>query len=231
MDQVRHFALSAKQARPSTDQAPDLSEPPRKYYRDEDTRNKLRSALASAEKFDQALAFGFSSTDDRNDSTSTDSSLPLQQPALYHSEPEDDDNDNDALSIGTHSPRTPTPTNTSDYQPAIKQPSFDSGVELPYTQITRPKTSGSPAASTHNREMTIHMTLTRRDLCSPSPEEQLYSVQRFQNTGVDVEQVDPFALEPLPVSDDASGAHGAFAINDGVLPKGLKRVWKSLVRH
>jgi hypothetical protein len=33
------------------------------------------------------------------------------------------------------------------------------------------------------------------------------------------------------VSDDASGAHGAFAINDGVLPKRLKRVWKSLIRH
>jgi hypothetical protein len=231
MDQVRHFALSAKQARPSTEQAPDLLEAPRKYYRDEDARSKLRSALASAEKFDQALAFGFSPTEDRTDSTSTDSSLPLQQPGLYHSGQEDEDEGEDAQSMGTHSPRTPTPTYTSDHQPAVKQPSFDSGVELPYTQTSRPKTSGSPAASTHNREMTIHMTLTRRDLRSPSPEEELYSVQRFQNTGVDVEQVDPLALEPLPVSDDVSGAHGAFAINDGALPKGLKRVWKSLVRH
>ena len=221
-DQVRHFALSAKQSRPSTEQVLGLLEPPaeRRYYQDQDARFKLRSALASTEKFDEALAFGFSPTDERSNSSSTDPSFPLQQPTLYHSEQEDDD----IKSIETLSPRTPT--YASEDQPAIKQPSFDSGFELPFTHMTRPKTSGSS-----NREMTIHMTLTRRDLRSPSPEEQLYSAQRFQNTGVDVAKGDPLALEPLAVTEDATGAHGAFAVHDGVLPKGLKRVWKSLTRH
>ena len=227
-EQVRHFALSAKQARTSTEQAPDLLEPPaeKKYYRDNDARNKLRNALGSEEKFDEALHFGFASDSERNNSASMDPASVPDQPLLYHSEQEDED----AKSTETVGPRTPT--YIPDNQPAIKQPSFDSGVELPFTQIARPKTSGgSPAGSINNREMTIHMTLTRRDLQSPSPEEQLYSVQRFQNTGVAVEKIDPLALEPLTVSDDASGAHGAFAISEGGLPKGLKRVWKSLTRH
>lgn len=226
-DQVRHFALSAKQSRPSTEQIVDLPEQPveKKDYRDNDARIKLRNALASEKKFDEALTFGFASDSERNDSTSTDPMSLSDQPLLYHSEHEDDD----AKSTETVGPRTPT--YGSDNQPAIKQPSFDSGVELPFTHIARPKTSnGSPPGSINNssREMTIHMTLTRRDLQSPSPEEQLYSVQRFQNTGVAVNNVDPLALQPLTVSDDASGAHGAFAISDGGLPKGLKRVWKSI---
>jgi hypothetical protein len=227
LDQVRHFALSAKQSRPSTEQVPGLLEPPaeRRYYQDQDARFKLRNALASTEKFDEALAFGFSPTDERSNSSSTDSSFPLQQPTLYHSEQEDDD----AKSIETLSPRTPT--YTSEDQPAIKQPSFDSVVELPFTHITRPKTSGSRSGSIGNREMTIHMTLTRRGLRSQSPEEQLYSAQRFQNTGVDIAKDDPLALEPLALSEDSTGAHGAFAVHDSVLPKGLKRVWKSLTKH
>lgn len=212
------------------EQAFDLQEPPpeKKHYQDVDARSKLRNALASQENFDEAVAIGFSSDSERNESTSTGPLSLIEQPALYHSEPEDDD----AKSTETVSPSTPT--YIPDSQPTIKQPSFDSGVELPFTQIARPKTSsgGSSAGSiNNNREMTIHMTLTRRDLLSPSPEEQLYSFQRLQNTGVAVEKVDPLALEPLTVSEDASGAHGAFAISEGGLPKGLKRVWKSLTRH
>ena len=225
LDQVRHFALSAKQSRPSTEQIPGVLEPPteRKYYQDQDARFKLRSALASTAKFDEALAFGFSPTEERSSSTtSTDSSFPIQQPALYHSEQEDDD----AKSMETRSPRTPT--YGSEDQTAIKQPSFDSDVEIPFTYLTRPTTASS---SVSNREMTIHMTLTRRDLRSPSPEEQLYSAQRFQNTGVDVAKDDPLALEPLAVTEDPTGAHGAFAVHDGVLPKGLKKVWRSLTKH
>lgn len=229
LDHLRHFTLSARPSRPSTEPRPEPLEPPaeRKSYQDQDTRFKLRDALASAEKFDEALAFGFSPTEERSSSASTDSSFPIQQPILYHSEQDDDD----AKSIETLS--LSTPTYTSDGQPAIKQPSFDSVVELPLTRITHPKTSGSRSGSISNREMTIHMTLTRRDLRSPSPEEQLYSVQRFQNTGVGVANDDPLALAPLIVSEDSTGAHGAFAVHDSMLPKGkgLKRVWKSLTKH
>lgn len=225
-DPVRHFALSAKQARPSVEQAPALLEPPKKYYADNAARIKLRTALSSSEKFDEMLAFGLSPTVERNNSTSTNSSFENRQPGLYHSEQEDDD----AKSVETLSPSTPT--YNSDTQSSTKQPSFDSGVDFSYIQSTRPKTShGSPAGSIGNRQMTIHMTLTRQDLRSPNPEEQIYSTQRLQTTGVEIEKVDPLALQPLYVSDDSSGAHGAFAISENGLPKGLKRVWRSLTKH
>ena len=229
VDSIRHFAFSAGLSRPSIENLSGSLEPPteRKHYRDPDARKQLRNALASPENFDEALAFGFCSADESAPSTSaTDEYFPIQQPMLYNSEHEDED----THSIETQSPRTPT--TLSDDQAAVKQPSFDSGVDFPRAQIDRPKTPKtpiirSPAGSVGTREMTIHMTLTRQDL--RSPEEVLYDVERQQNSGVTVEKVDPLALEALQVCDDPTGAHGAFAVHDN--PKGLKRVWKTLKRH
>ena len=225
-DQIRYLALGAKQSRPSNECE---DEPPveRRHYQDEDARTQLRKALSSTEKFDEALAFGFSPSKERNNSSSTTSSLPIQQPALYHSEHEDED----AHSIDTASPRTPT--FPADDQTAIKQHSFDSGVSFSFSlsQMARPKTSSSAEATSKNREMTIHMTLTRRDLLNPSPKEQIYSVQRLQNTGVDIARSDPLALQPLSVTDDSTGAHGAFAVQHNNIPRRMKSVWKFLKKY
>ena len=227
LEPVRHFGLSTRLSRPFVEPMDAPPDPPaqKKDYRDPNARKQLRNALVSPEKFDEALAFGFSPTDKASPSPSAeDQSFPIQQPPLCHSDNEEDDDH----SVDTHGPRTPT--TISDNQAAIKLPSFDSATEFPFVQNNRPKTSSSrsPAGSVGNREMTIHMTLTRRDLSSP--EEELYSVQRRQNSGIDVEKVDPLALETLPVCDDPTGAHGAFAVQDSV-PKGLKRVWKTIRRQ
>ena len=62
-----------------------------------------------------------------------------------------------------------------------------------------------PVPGRLNREMTLRMTLTRPDL--RADEEQLYGWQN-QKGG----DGDPFALEKLHLSDDMTGAQGAFAV-------------------
>ena len=224
---ARYMSLSLRLSRPFIEPTGVSSDRPvaRRDYHDLDARKQLRETIASPEKFDEALAFGFSHNDSVPSAPATDDSFPLQQPPLYHSENEEDDN----RSVESQGPRTPTAI--PDTEAAIKLPSFDSGTEFPMQQSLRPKTpiNRSPTGSVGNSEMTFHMSLTRQDLRS-SPEEELYSAQRRKVSGVDVEEVDPLALQVLPVCDDPTGAHGAFAVH-GSSPKGLKRVWKTIRRQ
>ena len=60
-------------------------------------------------------------------------------------------------------------------------------------------------AGRSNREMTLRMTLTRPDL--RADEEQLYGWKEQKGR-----KDDPFALEELHLTDDMTGAKGAFAV-------------------
>ena len=60
-------------------------------------------------------------------------------------------------------------------------------------------------AGRSNREMTLRMTLTRPDL--RADEEQLYGWKEQKGR-----KDDPFALEELHLTDDMTGAQGAFAV-------------------
>lgn len=226
---VRHRALTAASSRPQfTGPTPGSQEPTAeaKHFQQRDVRKQLRQYL-SPQKFDEALEFGFAfSKDERALSSSvTNQSFPLRLPApcLTGDDYGDDDDNN---SPETSSPRTPTAPDTA--HPGIKKSSFDSSIEIRPSFFTALKTgkTRSPDDSFGDREMTIHMTLTRRDL--RAPEEDVYGVQRPTTSGVDVERVDPLALDTLPVCDDPTGAQGAFAVRDSKGTKGLKRVWKSL---
>lgn len=226
-DTVPHFALSARLSRPfntgpvsslpTTPTTPTKSEP----SHDSEARDTIRDH-PSPQKIDEALEFGFSEPNDESlPSSSTEESFPLQAPPSIHS----DDEDEDHVSVG---PRTPTP---SESHPAIKQPSFDSGISLPSQQMLRlPKTPTrrSPCDSFHDSEKTIHMTLTPRNLRSPA--DKLYDADWQFTPSVDVQNHDPLALEQLQICDDPTGAHGAFAVHDAEMSKGMKRVWSRLLR-
>ncbi|KAK3701330.1 hypothetical protein LTR37_015552 [Vermiconidia calcicola] len=235
-DSMRQFALSTRVPRNCTALSPPSSgattTPESRPYQDKDARKQLREMLLSPEKFDEALEFGFSFSDDSACSNSaTSDSFPFHQPPTPYGEYDDEDEEDGTQSVETLSPRTPTPTLTSEEtHVTIKQTSFDSGVGMPLDHDCPPKTPSTrhPADSIRNREMTIHMTLTRRDL--RSPEEERYSAQRQQTSGVEVEEADPLALEALSICDDPTGAHGAFSVHKGGRGEGLKRVWRMLRR-
>ena len=220
-DQVSHFSRPRYTGPTvSTPESPAEAE----HFQDTATRNKLRQHL-SPQKFDEALEFGFaiSSEESVRSSSASDDSFPLQAPPLYHGGQGDEDD----RSLG---PRTPSPVHNNDRTP-IKLPSFDSGIGLPSQQSLAPPKAPmtrSPSGSiADSREMTIKMTLTRRDL-RRGPEVELYSAQRQQNSGVEIENVDPLALDSLAVCDDPTGAHGAFAVQDSGRQKG---VWSRLKGH
>ncbi|KAI5369419.1 hypothetical protein Slin15195_G002960 [Septoria linicola] len=187
------------------------------HYRDAEARSKLRTFLASPEKFDEALEFGFpAERPERNKSTSTRGT-----PAALDL----DDADDDDLS-GPPSMASPSSTDSTAFSSATANPTaVDSGVTLPLPMMKGNVRSLTPDLD--GREMTLRLTLTRRDL--RAPEEELYAFQRSQVSGVDVETADPLALDSLEICDDHSGNHGAFAINNNRTPKrGFMKVWSSI---
>lgn len=123
-------------------------DPSAKYYQDPEARLKLRVYLASPQKFDEAVEFGFPSlseagkkdlriqTDTRLTQKSGRTFSTNDTPSL--SEGDDDDKDD------TDNPDTPR----------------DGEFRI------RPQLRMEPYASTNNREMTMKMTLTRPDLRS-----------------------------------------------------------------
>jgi hypothetical protein len=194
-----------------------------KSYHDEDIRKQLRKSLISPESFDKVIEFGYVAEEVPPLPSATTEYFPFHHPPSSSGE---SDCGGDETSTEATGPRTPTPT-SGPLLTAVKQTSFDFGVNMPlkFASDTGLATTHSPAHSISNREVTVHMTLTRPDL--RTPEERLYSVQRQQTSGVDVEKQDPLALQVLPVCDDPTGAHGAFAVQSEN-SKGFKRVWKTL---
>ncbi|TKA77176.1 hypothetical protein B0A55_04470 [Friedmanniomyces simplex] len=217
----------ARLSRPYTDPmllpAAPLPEPT--YYQDPEARKQLREYLGSQHRFDEALEFGFPSPE----STPTDDSFPIQSITSSDSADEDD------ASLETDGPSTPTGFTPHEPRKTAPSASFDSGVA-----VLRPQPSDRSRSSSHlsGREMTLRLTLTRPELRSSSEEDKLYSWQRTQTSGVAVADSDPLALAPLAISEDSTGAHGAFAgqrqrqqcgrAGGGL---GLGRVWKSIRRH
>lgn len=202
-----------------------------RQYRPHNVRQQLREYL-SPRKFDEAIAFGFAFADDDRPSSSRAYSKPyahqFQPPDLIDDEELGDDDSHgmtDSLD-----PPTPTYQATTVTPSAFKQPSLDSSIR------SRPNLFSSlrfgkarkRTDSVSGREMTIHMTLTRRDLQKSS--EAASDDQRPTTSGVDVERIDPLSLDPLYVCEDPTGAHGAFAVRDSKALSGFKRIWRSVTR-
>lgn len=228
-------------------------------YHDEDIRKQLRRTLMSPETFDEALEFGFETKQPSPPPSVSTRHLLFPQSHFSDDECEDDEEieggpaeldanedfdfglDDSTSILEPASPRTPTPP-LAEPSPIIKLSSFDSAIGgLPLYAPFRPwtitrtlSTSSKPRAFTtiENREMTIHMSLTRPDLRSiSSTEEELYSVQRQQTSGVGVEKNDPLALQALSVCEDDTGMHGAFAVPEsglGSFGRGRWKVFKGL---
>lgn len=195
-------------------------DPEATHYQDPEARKKLRMYLASPQKFDEAIEFGFPSTAG-NDTVTPHYQLP---PITSHARKfsrdmhtflrdgklsflEDDGSENQGLEsdqdsvADIESPTTPSSTGHSFrlHSRQVSQPKFsmDSAALPPMTNIM-----GSV-----NREMTLRMTLTRPDL--RADDDQLYG---WQSSGPKTPKDDPLALEDLVFTDDMTGTKGAFYV-------------------
>ena len=203
-----------------------------RQHRPPNVRQQLREYL-SPRKFDEAIAFGFAfSDDDRHRSSRAYGQPHAHQHPLPDLVDDNDLGDDDSYDpTDSLDPPTPTYQATAVTPSVFKQPSLDSSVR------SQPKLFSSfrfgkarkRSDSVSGREMTIHMTLTRRELQESN--EAASHVQRPTASGVDVERIDPLSLDPLYVCEDPTGAHGAFAVRNSKGLDGFKRIWRSVTRR
>ncbi|KAL2153997.1 hypothetical protein VTH82DRAFT_2673 [Thermothelomyces myriococcoides] len=172
-------------------------DPSAAHYQDPEARLKLRVYLASPQKFDEAVEFGFPSTDVLSatsplNADSADLSgqpkhhrvtdAPLEKQTFLADQDEDDDIDNVSLysdhasEADPDSPKTPEPFEHRATGP--RHTRFASSTLLSGRDIGRKTPEGAfyAQAPATSREMTLRMTLTRPDL--RSHEEEIYGWQQ-----------------------------------------------------
>jgi hypothetical protein len=168
-------------------------DPSAAHYQDPEARLKLRVYLASPQKFDEAIEFGFPSADVLSAApVGKDGGFLHQSHArqklsdlssnmrTFLADDDDDDNislDGDQISLGDpESPRTPqgTESKLAAVRPLRVYP--NDVVAAKETNRNVSETSGYAQAPASSREMTLRMTLTRPDL--RAHEEQIYGWQQ-----------------------------------------------------
>ncbi|KAK5467861.1 hypothetical protein LTS15_000834 [Exophiala xenobiotica] len=148
------------------------------HYQDPAARMKLRVYLASPQKFDEAIEFGFPSVKARNHwdrIRPTTSPHPRYEPnrTFFHDDTPSlsgDDSDNEDDQHDTlFDPRTPEEAVFQMHRPSPKKLSIDldSGLSLRRPSFMRRRAETYARGATTDREMTLRMTLTRPDLRSP----------------------------------------------------------------
>ena len=190
-------------------------DPSAQYYQDPDARLKLRVYLASPQKFDEAIEFGFPSLDHNKENMSPEPPSPI--PVSINSECagtffEEDDGtmvgspggsvlEAHAPSIVSHPRESP--------RPSVDTPSL-----LQRRQSFLPGSKLGPQRLPGNREMTLKMTLTRPDLRTESP------------TPSQSPQEDPLQLAALPPADRNQHIWEDLDDNEGM----VKKMWRRLRR-
>lgn len=143
------------------------------HYQDPEARLKLRVYLASPQKFDEAVEFGFPSLDNTTfvqpaapagtgrRTQETERSFLDDAVSVLPRDYEDDKEEELSLA-DTESPRTPQDHIFQYSRPSKKSSVERQGVLRPHILRTSPDpyAQGAPGG----REMTLHMTLTRPDL-------------------------------------------------------------------
>lgn len=164
-------------------------DPSAAHYQDPEARLKLRVYLASPQKFDEAIEFGFPSRDlpvvthashspDRRHSRQPLSDESNLRSFLVDFDDEDDDDGKLSLTSDQHSvadsdsPQTPQMLE----KPLTRPSPFRVVSESAQTHGKKASESGLTMEPAGSREMTLRMTLTRPDL--RAHEEQIYGWQQ-----------------------------------------------------
>jgi hypothetical protein len=213
--------------RPSTDSARLAIDPDAVYYRNPEARSKLRQYLASPQKFDEALNYGFPSSPNTDEdrgpsplpvpSSNNDAKAFLRHDSISFIDRYDEDEIASTYETSEEemeSPSTPGDPEWSWRTSKYNRLSIFGGLNsesLPSLDLKFQPEPPSPQLlspqSLVNREMTLRMTLTRPDL--RANDEDLYGWRK------NLPEDDPLALEELPpIIEDHTGAQGAFATTD-----------------
>lgn len=196
-------------------------DPSAQYYQDPDARLKLRVYLASPQKFDEAIEFGFPSLDHNKENMSPEPPSPI--PVSINSECADTFfagtffEEDDGTMVGS-----PGGSVLEAHAPSIvshpresPRPSVDTPSLLQRRQSFLPGSKLGPQRLPGNREMTLKMTLTRPDLRTESP------------TPSQSPQEDPLQLAALPPADRNQHIWEDLDDNEGM----VKKMWRRLRRR
>lgn len=162
-------------------------DPSAAHYQDPEARLKLRVYLASPQKFDEAIEFGFPSTDApviTNDSRQVSKRQSRQQLSddsnLRTFLADDDEDEDDNISLNSDQPSLADPDSPQTPQPLEKPITrplpFRVAGEPAHTHMSKSSDGGYTQMPASSREMTLRMTLTRPDL--RAQDEQIYGWQQ-----------------------------------------------------
>lgn len=212
----RHISHAPRSSTSSID-------PAAQYYQDPDARLKLRVYLASPQKFDEAIEFGFPALQENHQQGNPDKEnvnkkknvvpepKPSNSPKLILA-PQDfgtffEDNDGSIVG-GASEPVVEHPA--QEGTPAADSPSLQKQ-RRSSLQESKPGLQRLPG----NREMTLKMTLTRPDLRTESPTESSSPKD------------DPLRLAELPPADRRQTIWDTDRDEQGV----VKKMWRKLRRR
>ncbi len=198
-------------------------EPSAQYYQDPEARLKLRVYLASPQKFDEAIEFGFPSLESMKSAQppvptagsrkteETEHSF-LDDAASSSPQEEEDDRDDDMSLTDIDSPRTPQDTIFHPSRPSKKNSLDRNGPWRPHILRTSPEpfTQGPPCG----REMTLHMTLTRPDLRTET-----------NLTHMPPQSNDPLTLGHPPLSNERHPVRDSVSEDRSK----MRKLWKKLI--
>lgn len=201
-------------------------DPSAQYYQDPEARLKLRVYLASPQKFDEAVEFGFPALDDdakeNNDNNARPEKVAEQQPRPVSKVQKITGTFFEDENGSVHGNRDDKPNRKSSRFSVMKGPQSP-GFPTPKRQslpITA-RAGGSagsgaggvgPRRLPGNREMTMKMTLTRPDLRTDSPSTSPTSAE------------DPLKLEELPPADYCPQIWDSDSDQQNV----MKKMWRKL---
>jgi hypothetical protein len=201
-------------------------DPAAQYYQDPDARLKLRVYLASPQKFDEAIEFGFPALDQKNDTTTITNNNnkenvapepSVEKHALISHEYGTFFEDDDGSVVGSpgepveeeHAPPQQMPEAPTSH-PQQMAPTPPQSVQKRQSWLPASKPALQPQRLAGNREMTLKMTLTRPDLRTESPTPSASSTE------------DPLRLAELPPADRS------VSIWEDLDDHVVKKMWKKL---
>ncbi len=209
------------------------------HYQDPEARLKLRVYLASPQKFDEAIEFGFPSLQTQESPLPPQSGRPSltknRRPSLpkiksktpappltwfHDDEPSTSDAlDSDSDSSLPETPRSPAFRDPHHHYAPRDATSTDSSDPLNLRRYhLAPKSPYAPVLA-GAREMTLRMTLTRPDLRQDDEHPEAF----YGSKGDD----DPLALEQLPSLVSGTDIWDSLPVREGV----VKKLWQRVSRR
>lgn len=209
----RRSSVSGRRPTPQFSLPPNSSHSDATYYQDPEARLKLRVYLSSPQKFDEAIEFGFPSlTEAHNPSFFK---IRPTEPTIRKVQPELDDPDCAITDSDEFLEEV-----TENLEALVRGALGGVDEERPRMRSSgsnsiKPVLDHYPHTSPGNREMTLKMTLTRKDL--RAHEDLSASRER------------PLTLEELPPESEHCMID--WSTVDKESESGLKKLWRKVKRH